>query len=315
VLAVAKVGDGWRLVDAPHVIIDANGVATIPAGRPVTGQEVAHLAGPAGVLVLAPADALWSDVHALGFALHRECWTFAAAHAGALTATWPAKCPQDSLQPADRERAELAVWIDSDRSTIGSTPFPAGFGADEHAAITRRLLQHRAMPRFANRDRLVYAIADGTRVAAVVQVLAGIHAAGFVNARWVPAPWLPMKFPYGGGVDPPMPPPPPITVTVGDVKLAGKSRYATDELARVVRARVGVYRACYHKELIRSPKIKGVLTVVAELDATGTMTTVTTSGSLKNDNVASCVKANFMRLRFPPKGKARFRVPLTFSTG
>ena len=331
VIVVAEVRGGWRLVDLSRVTVSADGVAAIPAGEPIAIPDVAHRVGPGGVLVLANADTPWTTVRDLAFALHRDCWTFAAAHAGALTATWPAKCPQDPLPAADREHPELAVWIDIDRATIGATPFPATFADGDHASLTRRLLEHRAMPRFAKRDTLTYAISDATRAGTVVQVLAAIHAAGFVNAHWVPTEWLPMRFPSGAGSDPPLPQPitPPgglmqpgpgyvqVTTQVGDVKMVGKTNLTVEEVSRVVKARAGIYRACYQKELNRATNLKGMkgtLTVTAEIDEIGRLTSATAAGSLKNEPVKTCIQAQFMRLKFPAKSpKTRFRVPLTFS--
>ena len=94
--------------------------------------------------------------------------------------------------------------------------------------------------------------------------------------------------------------------------------YTEDEINRVVKARAGVFRACYQKELNRSPGLGGKLVVRFKIGADGAVQTAANAGgsSLSNDAVESCVKSNVMRLKFPPKGAiANVTYPFVFSQG
>ena len=89
-----------------------------------------------------------------------------------------------------------------------------------------------------------------------------------------------------------------------------------EEIDRVVKARAGVFRACYQKELNRTPGIGGKLIINFVIDSSGTVkSSRTNGGSLKNDGVESCVKSNIMRLKFPAKGGAIVNYPFVFTQG
>lgn len=89
-----------------------------------------------------------------------------------------------------------------------------------------------------------------------------------------------------------------------------------EEIDRVVRARAGVFRACYQKELNRTPGIGGKLIIKFVISADGAVKSASTQGgSLRNDGVESCVKGNIMRLKFPAKGGAIVNYPFVFTQG
>ncbi len=89
-----------------------------------------------------------------------------------------------------------------------------------------------------------------------------------------------------------------------------------EEVDRVVRARAGIFRACYQKELNRSPGIGGKLIIHFVISADGVVKSASTQGgSLRNDGVESCVKSNIMRLKFPAKGGAIVNYPFVFTQG
>ena len=76
----------------------------------------------------------------------------------------------------------------------------------------------------------------------------------------------------------------------------------SEEVERVLRARYGLYRACYQKELNRSPKLAGKVVVQLAIDgSTGQVTSSSASG-LGNANVETCIARNVKSLRFPVKG-------------
>ncbi|MEO7095042.1 MAG: AgmX/PglI C-terminal domain-containing protein, partial [Polyangiales bacterium] len=102
-----------------------------------------------------------------------------------------------------------------------------------------------------------------------------------------------------------IPAPQEIRVTVGSTR--------DDALDRVVRARTGVFRACYQKELSRDPSLQGRLIGRVTIGADGAVTNVTMIGSPMNATSA-CVDANLRRLRFPATGATKLvTVPMVFS--
>jgi len=91
-----------------------------------------------------------------------------------------------------------------------------------------------------------------------------------------------------------------------------------EEINRVVKARAGVFRACYQHELNRSPGLGGKLVVHFVIGGDGTVKTAKTAGgsSLRNDDVENCVTSNIMRLKFPAKGgQANVNYPFVFQPG
>ena len=94
--------------------------------------------------------------------------------------------------------------------------------------------------------------------------------------------------------------------------------YTEDEINRVVKARAGVFRACYQRELNRSPGLGGKLVVRFKINATGGVDVAANAGgsTLSHAAVEQCVKSNVMRLKFPPKGAiANVTYPFVFSQG
>jgi hypothetical protein len=91
-----------------------------------------------------------------------------------------------------------------------------------------------------------------------------------------------------------------------------------EEINRVVKARAGVFRACYQKELNRSPGIGGKLVLHFVIGGDGSVKSAKTGGgsTLRNDEVESCVSSNIMRLKFPAKGgQANVNYPFLFQPG
>jgi len=93
-----------------------------------------------------------------------------------------------------------------------------------------------------------------------------------------------------------------------------------EEIDRVVKARAGVFRACYQKELNHTPGIGGKLVIHFKIGGDGTVqagSTATSGGStMRNDTVEQCVKSNVNRLKFPAKGGiANVNYPFVFTQG
>jgi len=106
-----------------------------------------------------------------------------------------------------------------------------------------------------------------------------------------------------------------VTMTGAEGDLGGLT---ADEIDRVVKARAGVFRACYQKELNRSPGIGGKLVVHFVIGGDGNVQNAKTSGAstMRNDAVESCVSSNIMRLKFPAKGGlATVNYPFLFQPG
>ena len=94
------------------------------------------------------------------------------------------------------------------------------------------------------------------------------------------------------------------------------SGLSKEEIDRVVKARAGVFRACYQKELNRSPGIGGKLVMHFVIAADGTVKSANPQGgTLRNEGVESCVRGNIMRLKFPAKGGAIVNYPFVFTQG
>jgi outer membrane biosynthesis protein TonB len=94
----------------------------------------------------------------------------------------------------------------------------------------------------------------------------------------------------------------------------------SEEIDRVVKARAGIFRACYQKELNHTPGIGGKLLIHFKIGADGTVqagNTSTAGGTtLHNDAVEQCVKSNVNRLKFPAKGGvANVNYPFVFTQG
>jgi hypothetical protein len=113
----------------------------------------------------------------------------------------------------------------------------------------------------------------------------------------------------------------PKAISVGFAEPAGDFGGLTaEEIDRVVKARAGVFRACYQKELNHTPGIGGKLVIHFKIGGDGVVqagNTSTAGGStLRNDGVESCVKNNVNRLRFPAKGGiANVNYPFVFTQG
>jgi hypothetical protein len=91
-----------------------------------------------------------------------------------------------------------------------------------------------------------------------------------------------------------------------------------EEINRVVKARAGIFRACYQAELNRSPGLGGKLIVNFQIGGDGLVKSSKVAGgsTMRNEAVESCVKSNIMRLKFPAKGGlANVNYPFLFQPG
>jgi len=94
------------------------------------------------------------------------------------------------------------------------------------------------------------------------------------------------------------------------------SGLSKEEIDRVVKARAGIFRACYQKELNHTPGLGGKLIMHFVISADGSVKSASTAGgSLRNAGVEDCINNNIMRLKFPAKGGAIVNYPFVFSQG
>jgi outer membrane biosynthesis protein TonB len=90
------------------------------------------------------------------------------------------------------------------------------------------------------------------------------------------------------------------------------------EIDRVVKSRSGLMKACYQRELNRSPGLGGTLVVSFRIKPDGTVQTarvVPGKSTLRNSSVESCVTRQITGLKFPAKGGGLVNYPLIFSQG
>jgi hypothetical protein len=89
-----------------------------------------------------------------------------------------------------------------------------------------------------------------------------------------------------------------------------------EQIARVVRARSGAFRACYESAAARDPKLQGGITVSFTVSPGGDVTARISNSSLANARVESCVLRMFNRLHFPSADKpTSANWPLVFRPG
>jgi hypothetical protein len=91
-----------------------------------------------------------------------------------------------------------------------------------------------------------------------------------------------------------------------------------EEINRVVKARAGIFKACYQAELNRQPGLGGKLTIAFQIGGDGVVKSAKVGGSstMRNASVESCVTSNIMRLKFPAKGGlANVNYPFLFQPG
>ncbi|HWO14776.1 MAG TPA: AgmX/PglI C-terminal domain-containing protein, partial [Polyangiaceae bacterium] len=101
-----------------------------------------------------------------------------------------------------------------------------------------------------------------------------------------------------------------------EVSSAPGQGLSPEQIARVVRARSGAFRACYESAAARDPKLQGGITVSFTVSPAGEVTARIASSSLANPRVESCVLRMFNRLHFPGADKpTNANWPLVFRPG
>ncbi|MEO7736393.1 MAG: AgmX/PglI C-terminal domain-containing protein [Kofleriaceae bacterium] len=105
-----------------------------------------------------------------------------------------------------------------------------------------------------------------------------------------------------------------ITATMGAGELEDGSP-SGDDLDRVLRARGGVFRACYQRELNRTPELAGTVRFRIAIADNGSVSQVDLASSTmdKGDDVVVCLATNLRRLKFPAGHAAMVIYPMVFA--
>ena len=109
----------------------------------------------------------------------------------------------------------------------------------------------------------------------------------------------------------------------GEHKVAGKNAappgqgLSPDQIARVVRSRMGAFYACYEIATAHDPTLKGNVGVAFSISPGGSVSSASITGSsLSNPRVEGCVLRTFNRLQFPTADKAtNASFPFAFRPG
>lgn len=96
----------------------------------------------------------------------------------------------------------------------------------------------------------------------------------------------------------------------GERKVAGVEKSASgqglspEQIARVVRSRMGAFQACYESAAASDPSLKGNVGIAFSVSPSGSVSAASITGSsLKNPRVEGCMLRTFQRLHFPVADK------------
>jgi hypothetical protein len=106
------------------------------------------------------------------------------------------------------------------------------------------------------------------------------------------------------------------TLKVGTPVL-DENAWTADEIDRVIKARAGIFRACYQRSLHEHPDLAGKIVIRFRIVGDGNVDLAEVkSTSMHSVPVEECIKANVLRLRFPVRdGVANVNYPFVFSSG
>ncbi len=89
-------------------------------------------------------------------------------------------------------------------------------------------------------------------------------------------------------------------VQFGNQALAAAGGLSGEQIRRVVVAHEGALRACYESEAQRNPNLRGGVTVAWQIDASGSVSSASLSGStLQNPRVEGCIVRQVKAWHFP----------------
>jgi hypothetical protein len=314
--ALAVTAGGLVLFPAGRPSVDEGGQLALDDATPVATAELADALPPAAtVVVVGDAKADAGAIVPVFAGLGLRCAGLGVADGGALGALVPSPCPPPA--PTDPERVQLAVWVGRDRVLVGLSRVHEISELADTGPLEAILVEHKTSAFFADRTDLALAVDDGVTVGELAAALGAAHRAGFTATRWIPAAALPMSFGDGTGRTPApgsgAAPVPTVRATFGAITGDFSGGLLEPEIARIVKARTGIVRACYQRQLASEPALAGDLAVSVEIAADGTVASASVTGSLAKHAVGTCVQNQFRRMRFPAKGGAKALVPITFA--
>jgi hypothetical protein len=108
-----------------------------------------------------------------------------------------------------------------------------------------------------------------------------------------------------------------VKVSVGEAE-GDIEGLTAEEINRVVKARAGVFRACYQKELNRSPGLGGKVVMHFVIGGDGIVKSSKTGAgtTMHNEGVEECINRQIMSLHFPAKGGiSNVNYPFVFQPG
>ena len=299
-VALAITDGGVQLLGpSPTVDVDDHGQlrVALPAGEPATAAnlEAAVTAAkipPDRTIVFAEptrSAAALDGVHGFG----RSCTNLAVAsngHLAALPLCFPKAMRGD-------ERFDLVTKIAATETLVIVTRLDHTYVAHDPAELDGILAEQKSTPSFHDRTDAVFSVGHDVTIGQLATAVAALHKAGFVDLRWMVEPEAPKPVPPadgsgsgGSGAKPPNE----ISMAIDCPRVDGGT---VDEGARIVKARTGVFRACFQKELPRGAH-DGDADVSFGVDK-GKVTSVTIAGNVPSPAVAECTKANIQRLVFP----------------
>jgi hypothetical protein len=304
--------------DGAPPVVDANGRLELPDARSITIADLATALPPdASAVVVADAGAQAGVVTPVVAALGLRCWGLGVGSRGALAALASQPCPPTA--PTDPALVQLGVSVGRDGSVVGVSRVDEFTAVADLAALERVLGEHKASAFFTDRADVAIAVDDGVTVGELATALGAALRAGFTNARWVPPAALPARAQPGGATGRPA-----VAGSTGGSAAAipkisigaitgDFGGHTADELARVIKARAGVLRACYQRELARDAALAGDMTLSFQIGADGVVASVDASGPFAAGAVGNCAKAQIHRMKFPAKGAADVAVTITFA--
>lgn len=325
-----------RLGDGAAPAVDTGGRLAIPDGPLIsTAQLDAELPRDAIVVIAADRGALVDGVIApIVGAIGTRCWALAVATGGA-TAALTIECPRSEREPGQAP-PDFAMVIGHGAIWLCHSRTDGMFAMDSTNALEAQLHDFKQTPFFIDRDDVGFGVKRDTTVGDVAAAAAAAHRAGFTRTYWLPydqlagalqaaaagsggsggsgsaavTPDAGSALPRGSGSGSA---PPGATAKIAMSPITGDlGGLAQDDVDRVIKARAGVLRACYQKEVAHQPDLAGDLATTIVVGADGRVGEVRTSGTLASTAVATCAAAQLRRMLFPAKGPATITVTLTY---
>jgi hypothetical protein len=296
-VALAITDGGVQLLGAvPSIDVDDHGQlrSALPAGQPATAANLdaaisAAKTAPDHTIVFAEPTrsvAALDGIHAIGPA----CTNLAVAsngHLAALPICFPKAMTGD-------ERVDLVTKISAAETLVVVTRLDHTYVAHDPAELDGILTEQKTSSYFHDRKDAVIVVARDVTIGQLATTVAGLHKAGFVDLRWTIEPEAPKPTTdHPGGVLKPSTTE--LSIAIDCPRVDGGT---IDEGAHVLKSRIGVFRACFQKELLRGAH-DGDADVSFGVD-NGKVTSVTIAGHVPSAAVAECTKLNIQRLVFPP---------------